>query len=243
MPAIAEQRNKYELDLFTRRDHRPFSSIGKKKKFRSQSWKTSSLSFGRIPLFSQRRTRAYFLLICMDGGKKFRDEKFNEGRTAMPMLKKLKEFLDRAKISYEVYNHPLAYTAQEVAEAQHIPGKDVAKVVMLKADGSLVMAVVPASRMVSFDKVRAALGALDISLAKEDEFISVFPECEIGGMPPFGNLFGLPVYVDPALEKDETIVFNAGDHQQSVRLRYSDFRDLVKPRVVPLTHEKERRAA
>ena len=161
----------------------------------------------------------------------------------MPMLNKLKEFLDQAKISYEVYTHPSAYTAQEVAESQHISGKEVAKVVMLKADGSFVMAVVPASRMISFDKVRAALGAREISLAKEDEFISLFPGCEIGGMPPFGNLFGLPVYVDPALEEDETIVFNAGNHQQSVRLRYTDFKDLVKPQVVPLTHGKERRAA
>lgn len=161
----------------------------------------------------------------------------------MPILRKLKETLDQAKIPYEVYNHPSAFTAQEIAASQHISGREMAKVVILKIDGSLVMAVVPASRLVSLEMVKASLACREAALATEDEFSSRFPECEIGAMPPFGNLFGLPVYVDPALEKDETIFFNAGNHQQTVRLKYKDFKELVKPQVVPLTAEKKKRAA
>lgn len=161
----------------------------------------------------------------------------------MPILRKLKEVLDQAKISYEVYTHPQAFTAQEIAASQHIPGKEMAKVVILKIDGSFVMAVVPASRLVNFKKIKAALGASEIALATEAEFTSLFPECEIGAMPPFGNLFGLRVYMDPALEKDETIYFNAGNHQQTVRLKYKDFKELVKPEVISLTEEEHPRAA
>lgn len=161
----------------------------------------------------------------------------------MPILKKLKEVLDQAKVAYEVYNHPSAFTAQEIAASQHIPGREMAKIVILKADGSLVMAVIPGSRLVSFATAKVALGCREIALASEEEFASRFPECEIGAMPPFGNLFGLPVYVDAALEKDEVIFFNAGNHQQTVKLRYADFKELVKPQVVALTEEKKKRAA
>jgi Ala-tRNA(Pro) deacylase len=157
----------------------------------------------------------------------------------MPLLRKLKEVLDQANISYEVRNHPLAYTAQEIAARQHLSGKKMAKVVILKIDGSLAMAVLPANRLVNLSMVEAALKCKDVRLATEDEFISRFPGCEIGAMPPFGNLFGLPVYVDPALERDEAIFFNAGNHQQTVRLRYKDFKALVKPEVIPLASVRE----
>lgn len=161
----------------------------------------------------------------------------------MAILRKLKEVLDQAKIPYEVYNHPQAFTSQEIAATQHMSGKEMAKVVILKVNGSFVIAVVPASSLVSFQKVKTGLGATQVSLATEEEFASLFPECEIGGMPPFGNLFGLPVYVDPALEEDESIFFNAGNHQQTVRMRFRDFKELVKPVVVPLTSEKREKAA
>jgi Ala-tRNA(Pro) deacylase len=161
----------------------------------------------------------------------------------MAILRKLKEVLDQAKIPYEVYNHPQAFTSQEIAATQHMSGKEMAKVVILKVNGSFVIAVVPASSLVSFQKVKTGLGAAQVSLATEEEFASLFPECEIGGMPPFGNLFGLPVYVDPALEEDESIFFNAGNHLQTVRMRYGDFKELVKPVVVPLTSEKRKKAA
>ena len=161
----------------------------------------------------------------------------------MPILKKLKELFDEGKISYEVYNHPLAYTAQEIAERQHFSGKEMAKVVILKVDGGLIMAVVTASQKVHLNTVKANLAAHEVRLATEDEFISKFPDCEIGSMPPFGNLFGLPVCVDPAVEKDESIYFNAGNHVQTVKLRYKDFEKLVNPRVVHLTEAKHNKAA
>ena len=160
----------------------------------------------------------------------------------MPILKKLSELLNDAKISYEVYNHPLAYTAQEIAATQHVSGDALAKVVMLKVDGELAMAVLMGSQKVSLATVRESLGAREVQLATEDEFVARFPGCEIGAMPPFGNLFGLPVYVDPALEKDEYIYFNAGNHVQTVKLSYRDYERLVHPRVVRM-RASDRRAA
>lgn len=161
----------------------------------------------------------------------------------MPILRRLKEVLDQAKISYEIYNHPPAFTAQEIAATQHIPGNEMAKVVILKVDGGFIMAVVPASRLVDLGKAKMGLTAQEVALATEEEFSSLFPECAIGAMPPFGNLFGLPVYVDPALEKDEAIYFNGGNHFQTVRLRYRDFKELVKPAVLSLIAEEKRRKA
>lgn len=161
----------------------------------------------------------------------------------MAMIKKLKELFDEAKVSYEVYNHPLAYTAQEIAQRQHFSGDQMAKVVMLEVDKRLVMAVITASQKVHLMTVRASLGAAEVRLATEDEFVSRFPDCEIGAMPPFGNLFGLPVYVDPAVTQDESIYFNAGNHVQTVRIRYDDFEKLAAPQVVRLAEEKKDRAA
>jgi len=158
----------------------------------------------------------------------------------MPILKKLKELLDQAKVSYEVFTHPLAYTAQEIAEKQHVSGREMAKVVMLEVDDALVMGVIPASSKIHVNTTRTSLGASAVRLATEDEFTARFPECEIGAMPPFGNLFGLRVVVDPALEKDEYIYFNAGNHVQTVHMRYKDFAELVKPQVALLTKENEK---
>ena len=161
----------------------------------------------------------------------------------MGIIKKLKELFDETKVSYEVYNHPLAYTAQEIAERQHFSGDQMAKVVMLKIDGELVMAVITGSQKIHLPTARASLGSGEVRLATEDEFFTKFPHCEIGAMPPFGNLFGLPVYVDPAVTKDESIYFNAGNHVQTVRIRYKDFERLVNPQVVRLTVDKKKHAA
>ncbi|HEY3302716.1 MAG TPA: YbaK/EbsC family protein [Candidatus Binatia bacterium] len=161
----------------------------------------------------------------------------------MPILGKLKKTLDEAKISYEIYNHRLSFTAQETAQSLRHSGKKMAKVVILKANGSYAMAVVPGNRMVSLRKARLALAARDVSVAGEKEFDALFPGCEIGAMPPFGNLFGLPVYVDPALETEEEIFFNAGNHQQTVRMSYGDFRKLVNPMIISLTESRYRKAA
>lgn len=153
----------------------------------------------------------------------------------MPILKKLQTMLDDEHIAYEVHTHPLAYTAQEIAEKQHVPGRELAKVVMLEVDERLVMGVLPGTRKVHLNTVKESLGAANVRLATEDEFTARFPECEIGAMPPFGNLFGVEVVVDPELEKDEYIYFNAGNHVQTVRMKYQDFAKLVRPRVMQLS--------
>ncbi len=161
----------------------------------------------------------------------------------MAILNKLKEVLDQAKISYEIYNHRSAFTAQETAESLHDSGKQMAKVVIVKIAGCFAMLVVPADHRVSLRKVMAAMGVRDVALASEDEFAYLFPGCEIGAMPPFGNLFGMTVYIDPSLERRQDIFFNAGNHHQTVKLSYADFRKLVHPVVVPLTESGYRRAA
>jgi len=161
----------------------------------------------------------------------------------MAILKRLKEMLDEAKVPYQVYNHPLAYTAQEIAAKQHVSGNEMAKVVMLETDDRLVMGVVRGNDKISLHAVEDSLGVRNARLATEDEFIARFPQCEIGAMPPFGNLFGVKVYVDPALEKDEYIYFNAGNHVQTVRLKYKDFARLVQPTVVGLVGERSKFAA
>ena len=136
--------------------------------------------------------------------------------------------------------HPAAYTAEEIAEKQHVSSKELAKVVMLEVDDKLVMGVLPGSLKIHVDTARASLGASMVELATEDEFMLRFPECEIGATRPFGNLFGLKVVVDPALERDEHIYFNAGNHVQTVRMKYQDFGELVKPQIVPLSKAKEK---
>ena len=161
----------------------------------------------------------------------------------MPITRRLKELFDQAEIPYEVYNHPLAYTAQEVAARQHFSGDQMAKVVMLKVDGKLVMGVITGSQKIHLPTVSESLGTHDVRLATEEEFISQFPDCEIGAMPPFGNLFGLPVYVDPRVTEDESIYFNAGNHVQTVQIRYKDFERLTAPQVVRLTEAKKKHAA
>jgi len=161
----------------------------------------------------------------------------------MAILQKLKALLDQAKVSYEVLTHPLAYTAGEIAASQHMSGKEMAKVVMLEVDGKLVMGVIPGSLKVHLNTSRASLGATEVRMATEDEFSARFPGCEIGAEPPFGNLFGLRVVIDPALIKDEYIYFNAGTHLQTVRMKYRDFAALVKPEVATLCREREEWAA
>jgi Ala-tRNA(Pro) deacylase len=161
----------------------------------------------------------------------------------MAILKKLKMILDEAKVPYEVYNHALAYTAQEIAARQHVSGNELAKVVMIEADDQLVMGVIRGNDKIALHVVEESLNVRHARLATEDEFIARFPECEVGAMPPFGHLFGLNVYVDPALAKDEYIYFNAGNHVQTVRLRYKDFARLVQPQVVGLVGERSKFAA
>ena len=145
---------------------------------------------------------------------------------------RLKEYLDSHKVKYATIRHAPAYTAGEIAEEAHISGKELAKTVMVKLDGKLSMAVLPADRKIDFELLKEATGADLVELAQEMEFKDQFPDCEIGAMPPFGNLYGMDVYVEEALSWDEVIGFNAGTHSEIVKLAYKDFEDLVHPKVV-----------
>lgn len=149
----------------------------------------------------------------------------------MAISMKLKRFLDENKINYQVAAHSEVYTAQEIAAALHVPGKELAKVVMVKAGEGFVMAVLPASWRVDMAKLKDALGKKDVRLATEEEFKNLFPECEPGAMPPFGNLYNLDVYEDKALAEDEEIFFQAGNHIESVKMKHKDYEKLVKPKI------------
>lgn len=147
-------------------------------------------------------------------------------------LRKLEDFLNSHNIKYATIVHPQAFTAQEIAAAAHIPGKELAKTVIAKIDGKMAMAVLPAAHRVDFDLLKAATGARKVELAKEREFEDMFPDCEVGAMPPFGNLYGIEVLVEESLTQNEEIAFNAGSHTELVRLSYKDFETHVKPRIV-----------
>ena len=150
-------------------------------------------------------------------------------------IDKLKPFLDAHEVRYVSIRHSPAYTAQETAASAHVRGKDLAKTVMLKIDGEMAMAVLPASQRLDLARLQAATRAETLELATEAEFAELFPDCDTGAMPPFGNLYALPVYVSPALAEDEQIAFNAGSHTELLQLAYADFERLVSPTVVPLT--------
>lgn len=142
---------------------------------------------------------------------------------------KLKEFLDSKGVRYVVITHSTAYTAQEIASLAHVKGREMAKTVIVKIDGTLAMAVLPASYQVDLDALRTAAGAKEVTLATESEFKDNFPGCETGAMPPFGNLYGMPVYADESLRQDREIAFNAGTHRELFRMAYDDFERLVSP--------------
>jgi Ala-tRNA(Pro) deacylase len=147
---------------------------------------------------------------------------------------KLKEFLDAHGVAHCIIPHPLAFTATSVAGAAHIHGKEMAKTVVVNLDGHLAMAVVPATRKVDLELLRQAAGAVSAKLADEREFIGDFPECEPGAMPPFGNLYGMRVFVESHLAADEQIAFNAGSHTELISMAYKDFERLVHPKLVEM---------
>jgi Ala-tRNA(Pro) deacylase len=148
---------------------------------------------------------------------------------------KLEDYLREQSVPFEVHHHPPAFTAQRVAQAEHVGGKTVVKVVMAFADGRMVMLAVPAPRRVDLAKAAQAAGAREVRLAHEEEFAAAFPDCDVGAMPPFGNLYGIPVYVDAELTEDESIVFNAGTHEDTIHMKYADFDRLVEPTKVTIT--------
>lgn len=152
----------------------------------------------------------------------------------MPVAK-LKELLDREEVKYVSISHSTAFTAQEIAASAHIPGRELAKTVMILLDGKMAMAVLPAPARVELERLREISSAERVELASESDFKQLFPECDTGAMPPFGNLYGLPVYVDRSLAEDEQIAFNAGTHAELIRMAYADFERLVQPKLGDFT--------
>lgn len=148
---------------------------------------------------------------------------------------RLKEFLDSNKVKYVAISHSQTFTAQEIAASAHIPGRQLAKTVVVTLDGDMAMAVLPATDRVDLRLLKKAAGAKKAKLAGEKEFKDLFPDCEIGAMPPFGNLYDLEVYVAASLAEGEEIAFNAGSHTELIRMAYADFERLVNPKVVELS--------
>ncbi len=145
---------------------------------------------------------------------------------------KLQEYLDQNRVRYVSIKHSPAFTAQEIAATAHIPGQEVVKTVVVKLDGTMALVALPATRMVRMNHLKAEVGADQVDLASEEEFKKRFPDCEVGAMPPFGNLYDMDTFVEESLAEDEDIAFNAGTHTELIRMAYSDFQGLVRPRVL-----------
>jgi Ala-tRNA(Pro) deacylase len=155
----------------------------------------------------------------------------------MDHLKQVKDYLNKEKVKYQILHHDPAYTAQEIAAKQHIPGAELVKSVIVKAGDEYIMCVLPAIHRIAFDRLEAALGKKGIKLASETEVGKLFPECELGAEPPFGQWHGLSVYADQILEQDEEIAFNAGTHTDLIKMRFADYKRLAHPKILRLgTH-------
>ena len=155
----------------------------------------------------------------------------------MPLSERLRSFLDSHQAEFTLSTHPIAFTAREVAAAEHLPSRELAKVVVIFGDAADHIVVIPANRQVDLHEVRSALGLSQARLATESELVKLFPDCEVGAMPPFGTLYGLPVYLDSTLAGQDTIAFNAGTHRDAIHMRLPEFRRLVSPQVVSVVRE------
>lgn len=153
----------------------------------------------------------------------------------MTVATKIKELLEKEKITYQVLEHELAFTALEVAQAQHIPGHQMIKSVIVGVDGKWVMCVLPSTHKIDFDKLKKNLQVQEASLANESKVAALFPGFEIGAMPPFGQIAGIKVYLDKGLEENETVAFNAGTHTDVLKIRLKDYLRLVKPTIADFT--------
>jgi len=149
----------------------------------------------------------------------------------MSIPRRIRDYLDSQKAPYEWLPHPQAFTAQEVAHSLHVSGKRLAKTVILNADGRLVMAVLPASHRLIMPELKAALEVRRLEMLPESELAKIFPDCDLGAIPPFGNLYGIEMWVDRTVEESGELVFTAGTHVDAVRMKYSDYAELVKPHV------------
>jgi Ala-tRNA(Pro) deacylase len=151
---------------------------------------------------------------------------------------RLAEYFLENSVVHQLLHHPLAYTARGVAASEHIPALHIAKVVIVIADAQTVMVVLPGSHELDPGRLATALDAREARLATEVEFAPMFPDCEVGAMPPFGNLYRMPVYVDRSLTEDADIVFQAGTHTDTLRIAFADFVRLVNPTVIDVARER-----
>lgn len=151
------------------------------------------------------------------------------------IAKKLKDYLDSWKVKYTVVTHSPAYTAHEIAQCAHIRGHALAKTVMVRIDGAMAMAVLPSNHRIMLDDLRDIAHTDDVEFATEKDFKVYFPDCEVGAMPPFGNLYDMSTYVAPDLADEDEIAFNAGSHTELIKMLYADFERLVRPRVARFT--------
>jgi Ala-tRNA(Pro) deacylase len=149
----------------------------------------------------------------------------------MPIPRQISEYLDAQHVWYRTSTHPLAYTAQGLAHVQHVSGKLLAKSVMINAGHRMVMVVLPASHRIDFAKLQEVVSAGSVRLATEEEFKDIFPDCELGAMPPFGNLYHVEVWVDAVLQEHPNLLFNAGTHLETIEMSFGDFEKLVHPRI------------
>jgi len=154
----------------------------------------------------------------------------------MPICKKLKKYLDENQTRYVVIAHSRAYTAQEIAANIHVKGKNLVKCVMINGDGKHFMVATSANHRINMDKLKKVLGVIKVRLEQESEFRELFKDCEVGAMPPFGNLYDIPVLVDRALYGDDEIAFNGGNHTSVVKMSFTDFEKLVKPKKVNIAN-------
>jgi len=152
----------------------------------------------------------------------------------MPLNEKLRDFLEAHQAEFTLTVHPNAFTAREVAAAEHLPPREVAKTIVVTSDERFYMLIVPANKLIDFHEVRIALGLSHARMATEHELARLFPDCELGAMPPFGALYGVPVYLDAVLTGQEYIAFNAGTHREVIHMRTAEFRRLARPVVAAI---------
>lgn len=151
------------------------------------------------------------------------------------ICERLKKFLDEKGVAYTVIRHSEAFTAQEIAAAMHVHGKELVKVIIVKSGDRYYMCALPASYRVDMGKLKNVLDVKDLRLATEEEFSNLFSDCEVGAMPPFGNLYKMDTHMDRVVTENEEIVFQAGDHMEAIKMRYSDYAELVRPIVADFT--------
>ena len=150
---------------------------------------------------------------------------------------RIQDYLEKAGVNFEVKEHKPTFSAQQMAAAEHEPGRFVAKPVVVKVDGKNIMCVLAASRKIDLSELKKELGAKSVELAEEDEVGRIFGDCELGAEPPFGNIYDLPTLMDKALEDDDHIMFQAGAHDKAIKIKMDDYRKIVKPKIVEFSYQ------